>query len=99
MMTANLTGRELHRGLRGGTSLRRAIQAAGGTAEVRHLPGGKDAADWAAANPFLPLDEDAFAKYAQTLRDMYPAWPRWEVARRASIQTTTKLGDLHDHSP
>ena len=86
-------------GLRGGTSLRRAIQAAGGTAEVRHLPGGKDAADWAAANPFLPLDEDAFAKYAQTLRDMYPAWPRWEVARRASIETTTKLGDLHDHSP
>ena len=75
-------------GLRGGASLRRAIQAGGGTAEVRHLPGGKDGADWAAANPFLPLDDDAFATYAQTLLEMYPTWPRWEIARRASIETT-----------
>ena len=77
-------------GLRGGAALRRAIQAAGGTAEVRHLPGGKDAADWAAANPFLPLDEDACATYAQSLREMHPQWPRWEIARRASIETTTE---------
>ena len=75
-------------GLRGGASLRRAIEAAGGTAEVRHLPGGKDGADWAAANPFFPLDEAAFAAYAQTLCEMYPTWPRWEIARRASIETT-----------
>ena len=80
-------------GLRGGAALRRAIQAAGGTAEVRHLPGGKDGADWAAANPFLCLDEDAFTTYEQALREMHPQWPSWEIARRASIETTKQEGN------
>ena len=75
-------------GLRGATSLRRAIEAAGGSADVRHLPGGKDGADWAAAQPFVSLDNDTFSRYSLTLKEMYPAWPPWERARTASICTT-----------
>ena len=75
-------------GLRGAHTLRRAIEAAGGSADVRHLPGGKDGADWAAAQPFVSLDNDTFSRYSLTLKEMYPAWPPWERARTASICTT-----------
>ena len=69
-------------------ALRRALQDAG--AQVRAvLPpekAGKDPADVARDLPFPPLSK-SWADYASTLRDMYPAWPRREIARQADIVT------------
>lgn len=72
-------------------SLRRTIIDAGGRARAMPPPEGqgKDAADIAKQHPFPPL-HDAWESYAQTLRVMYPSWPRWDIARLADIAT----GDL-----
>ena len=45
---------------------------------------GKDAADVSRRSPFPPLPE-AWTDYASTLQKMHPTWPRWEVARQATI--------------
>ena len=70
-------------------ALRRALQDAG-TQEVRAvLPpekAGKDSADVARHLPF-PRLSDSWADYAATLTKMHATWPRWEVARQASIAT------------
>ena len=58
----------------------------GGSATARWPTEGKDFADLAASDPFPPLD-DAFGDYASTIRGMFPAWPRWEVARTADVAT------------
>ena len=69
-------------------ALRRTLQDAG--AQVRAvLPpegAGKDSADIARHNPFPPLSE-SWADYAATLAKMHLNWPRWEIARQASIAT------------
>lgn len=76
-------------GQRAAGELRRAIIDAGGRARAMPPPEGpwKDAADVARDIPFPPLD-DAWESYAQTLQIMYPAWPRWDIARQADIATT-----------
>ena len=71
-------------------ALRGALQAAGGTRIRAVLPpegAGKDSADIAQHTPLLPLSS-SWASYAVTLREMNPAWPDWEIARRADIATT-----------
>ena len=46
---------------------------------------GKDPADVARTQcPFPPLS-DHWTNHARTLADMYPDWPRWEIARQATI--------------
>lgn len=69
-------------------SLRQTIIDAGGRARAMPPPEGhgKDAADIAKQHPFPPL-HDAWESYAQTLRVMYPSWPRWDIARLADIAT------------
>ena len=76
-------------GQRAARELRRAIVDAGGRARAIAPPEGpwKDSADIARDNPFPPLG-DEWESHAQTLRIMYPAWPRWEIARQADIATT-----------
>ena len=65
--------------------LRRAVQDAGGAARAV-LPGVEGAKDAGAVGlPFAEL-ADGWSDYAATLAEMHP-WPRWEVARLASIQT------------
>ena len=64
--------------------LRWRIQQQGGSATARWPTAGKDFADLAAGDPFPPLD-DAFGDYASTIREMFPAWPRWETARTADV--------------
>ena len=53
---------------------------------------GKDSADVARQFPFATLP-DSWTDYATTLTSMNPTWPRWEVARQASIATE---GDPND---
>ena len=69
-------------------ALRRSLQDAGiQTRAVLPREGrGKDSADVARHLPFPPLN-DSWANYASTLTTMHPTWPRWEVARQASIAT------------
>ena len=66
--------------------LRWRIQQQGGSATALWPTAGKDFADLAAGDPFPPLG-DAFGDYASTIREMFPAWPRWEVARTADAAT------------
>ena len=66
--------------------LRWQIQKQGGSATALWPTAGKDFADLAAGDPFPPLD-DAFGDYASTIREMFPTWPRWEVARTADAVT------------
>ena len=74
--------------------LRRALQDDG--AQVRAvLPEvglGKDSAEIARHNPFSPLSE-SWVNYAATLTQMHQTWPRWEVARQASIATAGEHDD------
>ena len=76
-------------GQRAAGDLRRAIMDAGGRARAMPPPEGpwKDVADVARDIPFPPID-DAWESYARPLQIMYPAWPRWEIARQADIATT-----------
>ena len=71
-------------GIQAGATLRQAVKAVGGQVQLVQVRDGKDAADQARASPFHCLDE-AWISYAQTLREMYPGWPRWEVARQATV--------------
>ena len=73
-------------GQRAASSLRLAVQAAGGTARVVHVRDGKDPADQGTKCPF-PALEEGWISYAQTLREMYSTWPRSEIARQADIAT------------
>ena len=66
--------------------LRWRIQQQGGSATALWPTEGKDYADLAAGDPFPPLS-DTFGDYATTIRAMFPAWPRWEVARVADVAT------------
>ena len=50
------------------------------------LPGVEEAKDAVAVGLRFAELADGWADYAATLAEMYP-WPRWEVARLASIQT------------
>ena len=59
------------------------VQSAGGLCRAVMPAGGKDAADAAAGQPFAALP-DGWLGYAETLRAMYPEWPRWEVYRAAT---------------
>ena len=70
-------------GGRAAAELRRMVQSAGGRCRAVLPAGGKDAADAAAVQPFADLP-DGWLDYAATLREMYPAWPRWELYRAAT---------------
>ena len=71
-------------GLRAASALVRAIKSEGGSAEAVHAPEPhKDAADYAAAVGFRPI-EDGWADYAATLAETTD-WPRWEIARLAQF--------------
>ena len=75
-------------GQKAARSLRRALQGAGTSVRAVLPPEGmgKDSADIAGSNPFPPLSE-SWPDCAKTLQEMHPSWPRWEVARQASIAT------------
>ena len=64
----------------------RRIRLNGAEARAVFPPTGKDAAEAASRRPFADL-QGYFAEYAETLRVMYPDWPRWEIARVAAIAT------------
>ena len=78
-------------GQKAGASLRRALLQRGvplSQIDVYTPPDGmgKDPADACRHLPFPPL-ADAWESYAATLREVYPLWPRWEVARVADGET------------
>ena len=81
-------------GQKAARALRRTLQDAGTQVRAVLPPegAGKDSADIARHNLFVPLSE-SWADYASTLTKMHPTWPRWEVARHASIITA---GDSDD---
>ena len=63
------------------STLRRNIEAAGGTAHAFLPSRGKDPADAAIAAPFGPLP-DQWVDYGRTLREV-TNWPGWEIARES----------------
>lgn len=60
--------------------LRHAIIRLGGKASAAFPPKGKDAADVAAEFP--PTEMDVWTDHARWLREQFPEWPRYEVARQ-----------------
>ena len=79
-------------GIQAGATLRQAVRTAGGQVRLVRVQDGKDPADQATASRFHPLDI-AWISYAQTLREMYAEWPRWEVARQATVALGGPIND------
>ena len=70
-------------GIDAGTALARALRLRGCAVRVGIAPLGKDAADTAAASPFLPLNAEDYAQLMNELRDEGLTY--FEAARMASI--------------
>lgn len=80
------SGRLAPAGARAGYALGRAVEAAGGAAEVVTAARGcKDAADYGALVGLGWMDATAFVDGLEKLRAGSPGVPEWELGRRASL--------------